>query len=270
VPIAVVTLAFDPFLHLSDGVVVRWQTIALALIIVAVLTVAGTMARRAGLRPDDLLFVIVGVVPGAVLGGRVGYAFLHLDYYGSNPGALLDPTGGGLELGLGVVGGVLTGAYVARLLRAPVARWLHLLSVPLLVALGAGKLAMVLGGAGQGQPSIQPWATAFAGPGPWASLAPAFAASPSQIYEGVAILLIAVIVTLLLIGGAFPVRDGRPFLLGVAAWAIARAVVSLTWRDQQLLGPANVGTILAIAIAIGSLVVLVGETRRLRVVDEPA
>ena len=37
----------------------------------------------------------------------------------------------------------------------------------------------------------------------------------------------------------------------------------MTWRDPALLGPANVGTIMAVAIAVGSLVVLVGETRRL-------
>ncbi len=262
-PIAVLTLAFDPVLHVADGLVVRWQTVALGLIIVAVLSVAGLMARRAQLRPDDLLFIVVGVVPGAVLGGRLGYAFLHLDFYGANPGALLDPSAGGMELGLGVVGGLLTGAYVARLLRAPVGRWLHLLTVPLLVAIGGGKLAMVLGGAGQGQPSLQPWATAYAGPGPWGSLAPAFAATPSQIYEGTAALILAIALTALLISGAFAVRDGRPFLLGLAAWAIARAVVSVTWRDPALLGPANVGTIIAVAVAVGSLVVLVGETRRL-------
>ena len=39
------------------------------------------MARRASLRADDLIFIAVGVVPGAVIGGRIGYGLLHLDYY---------------------------------------------------------------------------------------------------------------------------------------------------------------------------------------------
>ena len=91
---------------------------------------------------------------------------------------LLDPAIGGLELGLAVVGGVLTAAYVARLLGAPVGRWATTLALPLLVALGAGKLSMALGGSGQGAPLDAAWATAYLGPGPWGSLAPG-AAIPS-------------------------------------------------------------------------------------------
>ena len=59
-------------------------------------------------------------------------------------------TQGGFELSLAVVGGTLSGAVVAALLGAPVGRWLHAAILPLLVALGAGKVAMMLGGDGQG------------------------------------------------------------------------------------------------------------------------
>jgi len=33
----------------------------------------------ASLRVDDLFFVVLAAIPGAVAGGRIGYAFLHLD-----------------------------------------------------------------------------------------------------------------------------------------------------------------------------------------------
>ena len=78
-----------------------------------------------------------------------GYLIVHSSYYGSTPAQLLDPAMGGLELGLAVVGGFVTGAYVASLLGASVGRWLHVAAAPLLFALGAGKLAMVLTGAGR-------------------------------------------------------------------------------------------------------------------------
>ena len=64
------------------------------------------------LRADDLLYIAVSALPGAVIGGRLGYALLHLDYYGANPGALLDISQGGLQLSLGVVGGFVTAAIV--------------------------------------------------------------------------------------------------------------------------------------------------------------
>ena len=69
-PTALIALDFDPLLHLVAGLVVRWEAVAIAAVIVAALVVAGLMARRASLRNDDLIFIAVGVVPGAVIGGR--------------------------------------------------------------------------------------------------------------------------------------------------------------------------------------------------------
>jgi prolipoprotein diacylglyceryltransferase len=171
VPIAVITFDFDPVLDLGD-VTIRWQTVALAATIFVTLCVAAAFARRTRLRPDDLLFVVVGIVPGAVIGGRLGAVLAHADYYRANTGAILDPGQGTLTLSLAVAGGTLTGAVIARLLGAPIRRWLHVAALPVLLGIAAGKLAMVLAAAGQGIPSDLPWATAYLGPGPWSTLAP--------------------------------------------------------------------------------------------------
>ena len=249
-PIAVVTFQFDPYAHLFDDLTVRWGEIALAAVIVAALLLAGVLARAGGLRPDDVAFVAIGIVPGAIIGGRLGYLILHADYYGSTPDLLLDPSVGGLELGLAVVGGFLTGAYVASLLGASVGRWLHLAAAPVLFALGAGKLTMVLTGAGQGLPSDAAWATAYLGPGPWASLVPALPSDPSQAYEGIVTLAILVLITVTLMLGAFRGRDGRLFFVAMGLWAIGRAVVSTTWRDPVVAGGLNAGGLIAVGIAL--------------------
>ena len=136
VPIAVLTFQFDPSAQLFGDLVVRWGTIALVAAIVAALVLAGVLARGGGLRADDVAFVAIGVVPGAVIGGRLGYLVLHSSTYGSDPGVLLDPAIGGLELGLAVVGGFITGSYVASLLGSPVGRWLHVAMAPALFVLG--------------------------------------------------------------------------------------------------------------------------------------
>ena len=166
-PIAFVTFQFDPFAHVFGDLVVRWGTIALVAVLIATLVLSGIQARGADLHWRDVPFIVVGIVPGAIVGGRIGYALLHLDYYARTPDLLLDPSLGGLELGLGVVGGVVTGAYLSGLLGAAVGRWLHVATAPVLIALGAGKLTLVLTGSGQGAPSDAVWATAYVGPGPW-------------------------------------------------------------------------------------------------------
>ena len=249
-PIAVLTFGFDPIAHPFGDVAVRWGILALAGVLIASLVLAGVLAKAAGLRADDLAFIAIGAVPGAVVGGRLGYAVLHWDYYGPRTQAIFDPAVGSLELGMGVLGGLLTAGYVAALLGAPVGRWLHVAAGPLMLLLGAGKLSMVLTGAGQGAPSEALWATAYSGPGPWASLAPALPSTPSQAYEGIATLIMLVALTLVLMAGVFGARDGRSFFLGLGAWGMLRAVVSATWRDPTVALGLNAGGIIAIGVVV--------------------
>jgi prolipoprotein diacylglyceryltransferase len=271
VPIAVIELSFDPLLRFGE-LSVRLETLALAAAILAGLLAAAAIARRtparrdessgdqpgSTLRLDDLLFIVLGVLPGAVLGGRAGHALVHLDYYAANPAALLDPAGGSLELGLAVVGGTLSGVAVARLLDGSIGSWLRVAAAPLLLVLSLGKLAMALGGRGQGVPTDLPWATAYLGAGPWASLAPTAASHPSQVYEAGIAAVVLVALAILFARGAFRARDARPFLVALLLWALGRVVVGETWRDPELLGPFGGGQLIALAIVLGTTLALAG------------
>jgi prolipoprotein diacylglyceryltransferase len=250
VPIATIAFDFDPLLRLADGLTVRWQTIALATVVAVCLATAGVLARRSGLRADDLLFIVIGAVPGAVVGGRIGYALLVPDTFAAGPLMLFDPAVGGLELGLAVVGGLASGWVVAILLGAPPGPWAHTSTIPLLVAIAAGKLTMALGGSGQGRPFDGAWSTAYSGPGPWVDLAPALPSHPSQIYEGVGTVAVAVLLLVATTMGAFRARDGSRLLAGVAGWAVVRAIVSTTWRDPAVTGSLPSGGLIAVLIAI--------------------
>ncbi len=280
--LAVIEFTFAPIAQVGPWSV-RLETIALAVVVFVGLVLAVRIARttpvdvhRAAsdrlppddepnhLRSDDLLFIAIAAIPGAVAGGRLGYMLLHLDYYTANQGAIFDMGQGAFELSLAVVGGTLTAAIVAGLLGAPVGRWMHALILPLLLALAAGKVAMVLGGDGQGVPWDGRWATAYLGPGPWGSLAPALPSHPSQAYEAFGAVVVILLLSTLLTLGRFERRAGGAFLLGIAMWAVARAIVAATWRDPVVAGPLNMGQVLALAVAGGMLVLLVVHTIVLR------
>jgi prolipoprotein diacylglyceryltransferase len=254
VPIATIAFDFDPLIQIADGLTVRWQTIALATAVALCLATAGVLARRSSLRPDDMLFIVIGAVPGAVIGGRIGYALLVPEAFGAGPLTLFDPAVGGLELGLAVIGGVATGSVVAILLGAPLGAWAHLASIPLIVAIAAGKLTMMLGGSGQGRPFDGSWATAYLGPGPWVDPAAALPSHPSQLYEGVGTAVVALLVLVASSIGAFRSRDGSRLLVAIAGWAIVRAIVSTTWRDPVVAGSLPSGGLIAVGIAVGCVV----------------
>lgn len=264
VPTAVIAFDFDPFLHIGDGVV-RWETIGVAGSIFAALVVAGLAARAHDLRLDDLLFIVLGIVPGAVIGGRLGYVFLHPAWFGGDSGRIVDPGLGSLELTAAVVGGALTGTLVALLLDGQPGRWLHAATLPTLVALAGGKLATVLGGSGQGQPWDGDLATSYLGPGPWGSLGPAVPSHPSQVYEALATILVLVIVMGLLTVPAVRRPDGRAFPVAMGMWAAGRAIVASTWRDPVASGPFRLEQVLDLAVVAGAAIFvafLVGRQRR--------
>jgi prolipoprotein diacylglyceryltransferase len=271
VPIAAIAFDFDPLLRLGD-LAVRWQTLGLAAILLAVLVTVGVRARADRLRADDVLAIAVGAVPGAVVGGRLAYAVVRPEAFAAGPLQLVDPAVGGLELAGGVAGGLVTAAYVAALLGAPVGAWARVAALPVLVAVGGGKLAMALGGSGQGLPTDAAWATAYLGPGPWGSLAADLPSHPSQLYEGLGTLVWAAVLAVVLASlagrrGALPGGDGRLLLIGLAGWALVRALVSVTWRDPVGPGPLPVGGWLAVLLALGCVAgVAVLTARRQRAV----
>lgn len=267
---AVVTLAFDPLVQIGD-VTVRVQTIALAAIVLAAIllvTRIGAITPTAGpyvpaltLRPGDLPFLLLGIVPGAVLGGRLDHVLVHLDYYLAHPAAIVDPGHGALGLGLAVPGAIIGGVILARLIDAPVDRWLHAAVLPTLFLLGAGKLSGVLAAEGQGQPTTASWATAYVGDGPWSSLAADIPSHPSQVYETVVVVLIIAILGLVIRAGAFARRDGSAMFVAIALWAVGRAGVAVTWRDAAVLGPLRAEQLLLGLVVVGCIAGVVSVRR---------
>ncbi len=268
---AVLVFGFDASLQIGD-LAVRWQTLGIAVAVLAGLAWCALIAGRtpAGatwigerpddgdgsdgvwhLRRDDLLFIVLGVLPGAVIFGRLGYGLLHADWYARDWRLLLDPAGGSLELTGAVVGGTLTGIYVGALLDAPVGRWLHVAIRPLLLVLALGKAAEVLGGGGQGALVLDGggFATAYAGRGPWGSPGAELSAIPAQLLEAAMATGVLVLVGLLGWRSGLRRADGRLFGVGLAAWAFGRGFVATTWRDAPVWGPLGAEQLICLAVA---------------------
>ena len=282
--LAVITFSFDPVLSIG-GLNVRLETIGIAAAAFLALVVAAMVARvtpvdltrppdapghepgeQNHLRADDLLYVAVAALPGAVIGGRIGYVLLHWDFYQANPGLVTSVGQGGFELVLAVVGGCVTGGIVGTLLGAPVGRWMHALVLPVLLAIAGAKAAMILGGTGQGLPADVSWATAYLGPGPWGSLAPELPSHPAQAYEAIATVVAILVVMWFVELGTFPGRNGGAFLLGLALWCGARALIGIVGRDRAVIGPLSMEQVISLSVAGACLVLLllVGTGSRVR------
>ena len=304
--IAVIEVAFDPSLQVGD-LVVRWQTVGVTLALIVAFSVAAVRARylpppgaaapaplvtrrpvqrrfvgvayppapevvqpvpARTLRLDDLVFIVLGTVPGAVIGGRLAHALTFWEAYAAQSERLLDPVFGSLSLTGAVLGGALSGTYICRLLGAPVVRWADAAAAPLLLATGLGKVAQFLGGSGQGAPSDGPLAIAFGGAGPWVTANAAVPAHPSQLYESVWLLAGLGIVALVRAAGPVILPalhvPGSRLLLAIAWFLIGRVVVGFTWRDDRVIGPLNAEQFLAVVLLVLVVGVAVWRFRRSR------
>jgi prolipoprotein diacylglyceryltransferase len=166
---------------------------------------------------------------------------------------------GSLSLLGAVMGGLVTGSYMARAIDAPARRWADAAAVSLLLALGIGKLAQLLGGSGQGLPFDGGWAVAFTGAGPWVSASPQIPSHPAQVYEGLWMLAGIPIVLLLAGPRHSPLRVSRwvawadrtaregALFAGALGWfLLGRLVIGYTWRDEAIVGGLNVEQTLAL------------------------
>ena len=266
---AVITFDFGALLWIGQ-LAIRWETLALAVVIVLSISLTGLIAGRMPavneaypelggsergvwhLRRDDLLFILLGVIPGAVIGGRIGYVVVHWDYYSVNLQYILDPGQGSLELTFAVIFGAAAGVLVALVLGAPVGRWLHIATIPLLLGLALGKFAMVLGANGQGAPSDLPWATRYLGDGPWGTLTPEIPAHPAQVYEGLLTFAVLLLIGSMLLVGRFRDQDGRVFFAATSLWALARVEAAFLWQDPDIFGPFKADQLVSLLIAVAS------------------
>ncbi|MFI5291598.1 MAG: prolipoprotein diacylglyceryl transferase family protein [Candidatus Limnocylindrales bacterium] len=283
---AVVGILFDPR-WLAEGplqLVVSWQGIAAAATVMAALLVAAVAAARyrparptdvppdaSPLRRDDLLFIAVAVVPGAVIGGRIMHGLAYADTYAPDLLTLLDPARGSLSLLGAVVGGTLSGAYIARTLgggHPDWRRWLEVAAPILLMLIVGAKFSQFLGGGGQGTPWDGEQAVAFLGPGPWQSIAPAMPSLPSQLLEA----SWAAIGVLVLAAISRRVRLGAIYLWALAWWLAGRIVIAFSWRDDPTLGPLSAEQLAAIVVFAVVAVLLVAGRLRARgaAASEPA
>jgi prolipoprotein diacylglyceryltransferase len=283
-PLAVIEVSFDP-LWLSEGpldLVLSWQGLTAAIVVLASLLVAAVAVRRyrptrggdvpseaPGLRLDDLLFIAVAVVPGAVIGGRIVHGLDYAGVYASDVAALFDPAHGSLSLLGAVVGGTLSAAYIARILsggRPDWRRWLELAAPLLLFLIVGAKFSQFLGGGGQGVPWAAQQAVAFLGPGPWQSVAPAMPSVPAQLLEGAW----AAIGVLVLAFVARRLRFGTVFLWALGWWLAGRIAIGFAWRDEATVGPLNVEQALAALTLVVVGMLLLGGRVRARRASDPA
>ena len=170
---------------------VRWYGLAyLAGFVVAGL-VMHWLVKRWGvdLTDDDQLTVVLAAVLGVIVGGRLGYVLVYGNgYFLAHPASILAIWDGGMSFHGGLVGILVAGVVVSRMVRVPFLTLCDLGAVGAPVGLLFGRMANFINGELWGRVTTVPWGMVFPGAGPYPR-------HPSQLYEALleGVVLFAVI-----------------------------------------------------------------------------
>lgn len=176
--------SLDPVAFSAGPITIYWYGLAymVGALIVAVLMYRTQKRWHLDLTFDDLMTVVVSVVFGLLIGGRLFYVLFYSNgYFFEHPLEIIFGTNGqgisGMSFHGGLVGGIVGGLIACRTLK--LSPWtiadLAFIGVPL--ALCLGRCANFVNGELWGKPTDLPWGVVFGGS------AGEMPRHPSQLYE---------------------------------------------------------------------------------------
>lgn len=104
-------LAIDPVAFHLGPIPVRWYGILIATGIVLAYLLAQREAVRLGLHEDFLGDMLIWAVPISIISARIYYVSMKWDYYGENPGRIIEIWTGGIAIHGALIGAFIT-AYI--------------------------------------------------------------------------------------------------------------------------------------------------------------
>ena len=244
----------DPVAIEIGPVAIRWYALAYVAGIMAGWRMARLYAAAAPrpIGPEQVDDLVVWIVAGVLLGGRLGYVLFYKPlHYLTDPLAILTVWEGGMSFHGGLLGVVLAVMLFCRRRGIPVVRVGDMIAVVTPLGLLLGRLANFVNGELYGRPSDVPWAMVFpADP-------QGLPRHPSQLYEaGLEGLVLGLIMLFLAVRRG--VRERAGLLTGVflIGYGTARAIVELFRQPDDhlgfLLGGVTMGQLLSLpVIAVG-------------------
>lgn len=172
--------SLDPIAFSMGPITVRWYGLAYIAGFICAGFILWRIAKRWRVRVDEdaLLTIMLCVIVGVIVGGRLGYVLVYGNgYYLSHPDQILAFSNGGMSFHGGLVGVLLSGIVAARFTHIPYLTLADMGCIAAPIGLFFGRCANFVNGELWGAPTDLPWGVVFGGS---AGMMPRH---PSQLYE---------------------------------------------------------------------------------------
>jgi phosphatidylglycerol:prolipoprotein diacylglycerol transferase len=203
-------------------------------------------SARAGL-PD----AVVDAGIAGVIGGLIGAKLLWtLEHAGEEPLLQLLTSRGGMSWFGGLAGGIVAGTAFMWRARLPLVPVLAAAAPGLAVGHAIGRVGCLLVGDDYGRPSDLPWAIAF----PQGLPPTTVPVHPTQIYEAIPLVVLAVVLTRLRAAG---VADRRVLGIYLIAAGALRFGIEFLRVNERVLAGLSVAHLASLAVLLAGVVLVV-------------
>jgi phosphatidylglycerol:prolipoprotein diacylglycerol transferase len=232
---------------------IRWYGIFMALAMLIASIFVLKKGKSMGILEDDLLDLIIWVLPSAVIGARLYYVlFYDLNSYLSNPLEILNLRGGGLAIHGGVIGGVLAGYFVTKKKNMPFIKLADVVAPVLILGQAIGRWGNFFNGEAHGGPTDLPWGIMVDG----------VKVHPTFLYESIWNFLVFVFLLRLLNKKHF---DSQIFSLYLILYSVARFLIEGLRTDSLMVGPFRTAQVISLLmIGLGIFIYQWGKSKALK------
>lgn len=250
--------AIDPVAFAIGPFSVRWYGLAyLAGFALAGWIIYRTAKRwKVNLDVDNLCTIVIAVVIGILLGGRLGYCLFYGNgYYFENPIEILYINKGGMSFHGALIGGIIAGIIVCKRVGMPILTFADMTCVGCPLGLLFGRCANFINGELWGAPTNLPWGVNFGG------AAGDIYRHPSQLYEGFLEGIVIFVVMYLLSRKKKPCSQGVYSGLFLIMYGVFRIAVEFVREPDVQIGYLfggwlTMGMVLSVPLILGGVVLL--------------
>lgn len=233
----------NPIAFSIFGLEIRWYGIFIAMAMLIASTFVLRKGKAMGLKEDDIMDLVIWVLPSAIIGARLHYVlFYDLSYYMSQPLEILNLRAGGLAIHGGVIAGVLAGYIVTRIKKMPFVKLADIVAPVLILGQAIGRWGNFFNGEAHGGPTDLPWGIMVDGQ----------KVHPTFLYESVWDFIIFLLLFKLLNHKKF---DGQVAALYLILYSIGRYFIEGLRTDSLMVGPFRTAQVISLLmIALGGII----------------
>ena len=238
-------------------VTVTWYGILVATAFAVGAFLAYREVKRQHLNTDDLMNMLLLILPSAIVGARLYYVIMRWDLYAHNPIRIFQTWHGGLAVHGGIILCVIVLLIYSRIRRLDYLRWVDLFSPSLVLGQAIGRWGNFINQEAYGFETTVPWAIEING---------AYH-HPTFFYEFLWNLLVFSLLVWLI---RRPHRVGSVFASYLIFYSIGRFFIEMLRTDSLMLGPWRVAMLVsAILVILGALIIYSIRKQPLVDVAEP-